>query len=87
MTISPWLPHTADSPARRIHLTLVSATATSNRALTHCDTIPEPDWQGPASGSWQEELNHLRTALQKLDSALDSARSYAHRLWISELQS
>ena len=87
MTLSPWHPRTDDSPARRVHLALVSATATSNRALAHCETIPEPDWEGPASGGWQRELDHLRTALQKLDSALDSARIYAHRVWISEMQS
>lgn len=68
-------------------MALVSASATASRALTHCDTVPEPDWVGPASGNWQAELDNLRTALRNLDSVLTGARTSAHRVWISELQS
>lgn len=87
MSITPWYAGSDDMAEQRIHRELVRATAQSSLARGHCEIIPEPDWVGPASDSWQEELAKLRAAVRSLDNALESARQYANRIRISGLQS
>lgn len=87
MTTYPWIPGPAPQPVAQIHSYLNRSTAAAEQALLQCDTVPEPDWQGPAAGSWQEELDNLRAAVRSLDSSVVAARRLASRLLVLEQQS